>query len=134
LIARGVFREALALIDLPAPSIGLLARRARIQTLMGDASLAATRGQIGDALSLASRRGERPHLREQALIALDVDRDAERALGLAKSNFETQRETLDVRLLVRAARASGDREAVEVVTRWMRDTGFEDWRIAEDRT
>jgi hypothetical protein len=130
LIARGALREALALLDLPAPSAGLLARRARVQRLMNDSRLSATRAQIDDLLSLASRRGERPHLREEALIALDVDGDAEHALQLAKANFETQRETVDVRVLVRAARARGDREGLARVTRWLRETGFEDQVLA----
>jgi tetratricopeptide (TPR) repeat protein len=134
LIARGAFREALGVLDLPAPSIGLLARRARAQKALGDASLEGTRAQISDLLNLASRRGERPHLREEALIALDVEGDSERALSLAKANFEIQRETVDARLLARAARARSDREGLDIVARWMRETGFEDKELAGVRT
>jgi tetratricopeptide (TPR) repeat protein len=134
LIARGACREALAVVDLPAPSIGLLARRARAQKALGESSLEATREQISDVLNLASRRGERPHLREEALIAMDVDGDSERALPLARANFEVQRETLDVRLLARAARARGDREALDIVARWLRETGFEDADLTGVRT
>ncbi|HEU4627443.1 MAG TPA: tetratricopeptide repeat protein [Steroidobacteraceae bacterium] len=134
LIARGAFREALAVVDLPAPSTGLLARRARAQQLLRDPGLSATRAQLDDVVTLARRRGEIPHLREEALVALDVDGDAARALQLATQNFATQRETIDARLLVRAARAQGDREAFELVTRWMRATGFEDKAITEIRS
>ena len=133
LIARGALREALDVVDLPAPSTGLLARRARAQRLLRDPGLSATRAQLHDLTSLASRRAEIPHLREEALFALDVDGDADRALDLAKRNFATQRETIDVRLLARAARAKGDRQALELVTRWMRETGFQDQEIAETR-
>ena len=129
LIARGALREALAVVDLPAPSTGLLARRARVQQLLNEPALSTTRAQLDDLLNLASRRGEIPHLREEALFALDVEGDTERALQLAKQNFATQRETIDARLLVRAARARGDTEALSLVTRWMRETGFEDQRI-----
>jgi hypothetical protein len=134
LIARGALREALAVVDLPAPSTGLLARRARAQQLLGDPALDTTRAQLNDLLTLASRRGEIPHLREEALFALDVEGDPVRALELAKQNFATQRETIDARLLVRAARAKGDRDALELVTRWMHATGFQDRVIAEIRT
>ena len=134
LIARGALHEALRVVDLPAPSTGLLERRARAQQLLGDPGLSATRAQIDDLLTLASRRGERPHLREEALLALDVDGDAERALELAKANFAIQRETIDARLLVRAAKAHGDRDAIETVARWMRETGFQDRALAEIRT
>ena len=81
-------------------------------------------------ITLSSRRGDRPHLREEALIALDVEHDATRALDLAKANFDTQRETLDVRLLVRAARASGDSASLREVSKWIHDTGYEDHALA----
>ena len=134
LLARGATRDALSLLDVPAPSVGLLARRARAQALLGDDGLEATRTQIDELLSLASRRGERPHLREEALLALDVEHDATRALDLARRNFESQRETIDVRLLVRAARASGNAAAIGDVTRWLRETHFEDRMLPELRT
>jgi tetratricopeptide (TPR) repeat protein len=134
LIARGALRDALVVVDMPAPSTGVLARRARAQQLLRDPALSATRAQLNDLLTLASRRGEVPHLREEALFALEVDGDADRALQLAEQNFATQRETIDARLLVRAARAKGDREALDLVTRWMRETGFEDKAIAEIRS
>jgi hypothetical protein len=134
LIARGALREALAVVNLPAPSTGLLARRARAQQLLHDPALSATRGQLDDLLTLATRRGEIPHLREEALFALDVDNDINRALDLAKQNFATQRETIDARLLARAARAKGDQAALDLVTRWMRETGFEDQQLLATRT
>ncbi len=59
LLDRGAYREALALVDLPAPSIGLLARRARAQQLLHDSALRETRSQIYELVSLASRRGDR---------------------------------------------------------------------------
>jgi thioredoxin-like negative regulator of GroEL len=126
LLARGAAREAMTLLDLPAPSVGLLARKAHAQAQLHDDRLAATRAQIDELLTLASRRGERPHLREEALLALDVEHDAARALELAKRNFEIQRETIDARLLVRAARTQGDAVALAEVSRWLRETHFED--------
>jgi tetratricopeptide (TPR) repeat protein len=129
LLNRGAYREALALVDLPAPSIGLLARRARAQQALNDPALSDTRAQIADLVTLATRRDDPPHLREEALIALEVDHDAPRALGLAKANFETQRETIDVRLLVRAATACGDGVTLRAVSQWIHQTGYEDLQI-----
>jgi thioredoxin-like negative regulator of GroEL len=129
LLSRGAYREALALVDLPAPSIGLLARRARAQQLLHDSALEDTRSQIDELVRLASRRGDPPHLREEALVALDVDHDATRALELAKANFETQRETIDTRLLARAAQACGDSAALHSVAQWIRQTGYEDHQL-----
>jgi hypothetical protein len=133
LLARGDARGALSLVNIPAPSVGLLARRARAQEFLGDRDLAATRARIEELLSLAARRDERPHLREEALLALDVSRDDDRALALAKANFDTQRETIDVRLLVRAARARGDTAALKQVMQWLRSTGFEDHALGDLR-
>ena len=134
LLARGAARDALSLLNVPSPSVGLLTRRARAQQLVQDPSLTITRTQIEDLLTLATRRGERPHLREEALLALEVEHDAGRALELAKANFELQRETIDARLLVRAARSRGDAGAVNEVARWLRATGFEDHELAGLRT
>jgi hypothetical protein len=133
LLSRGAYREALALVDLPAPSIGLLARRARAQQLLHDTALEETRSQIDELVQLASRRGDPPHLREEALVALDVDHDAARALELAKANFETQRETIDTRLLARAAQACADSATLRSVAQWIRQTGYEDHELAETR-
>jgi hypothetical protein len=114
---------------LPAPSIGLLARRARAQQLLRDPALEDTRSQINALVTLAARRGDPPHLREEALVALDVDHDAARALELAKANFATQRETIDIRLLSRAARATGDTATLRSVAQWIRETGYEDRQL-----
>lgn len=129
LLGRGAHREALALVDLPAPSVGLLARRARAQQILRDPALEHTRSQIADLVALASRRGDPPHLREEALVALDIDHDAPRALGLAKANFQSQRETIDIRLLIRAARACNDAATLRTVSQWIRDTGYEDRQL-----
>jgi tetratricopeptide (TPR) repeat protein len=129
LLSRGAYRDALAIVDLPAPSIGLLARRARAQQLLHDPALDDTCSQIQDLITLASRRGDPPHLREEALIALDVDHDPARALDLAKANFETQRETIDIRLLVRAATARADSATLRSVAKWIHETGYEDHQL-----
>jgi hypothetical protein len=118
-------------VNVPAPSIGLLARRAVAQRFLRDPSLATTRDRIDAALALSARRGDRPHLREEALIALDLDGDATRALDIARQNFGTQRETLDARLLARAAHASASRAALLELIQWINATGYEDRALAD---
>jgi tetratricopeptide (TPR) repeat protein len=131
LLARGAHREALKVLDVRTPSIGLLARRAKAQRLLRDPAFAATREQIRELLELSSRRGDRPHLREEALIALDLDDDVPHALDLAKLNFESQRETIDARLLARAAQACADRASLTKLAQWVTSTTYEDAQLRE---
>jgi tetratricopeptide (TPR) repeat protein len=131
LIERRVYAEALALLDQPNVSYGLLVCKARVHSLLNDPALSLTRAELREFETLGERRGDVPHAREQALFALDVERDAQRALALARRNFETQRETIDVRLLARAALASRDRTALAELHQWLRATRFEDRSLAE---
>lgn len=126
LLARGAAREAFAVVDVERPSLGLLVRRAHAQELLRDPAARATRARIEEILQLGIRRGERVHLREEALLAWHLTADASRALELARANFAQQRETIDVRLLAAAARAQGDAQALRELESWQRATGFED--------
>jgi predicted Zn-dependent protease len=134
LIERGALTEVMELLDLPNLSYGLLVRAARVQALRRDPALSRTRRQLAELESLAERRGDVPHLREQAMLALDVEHDADRALTLAKANFATQRETLDVRLLARAALRLKDRATLADLKQWLTSTGFEDTRLTAVRS
>jgi Flp pilus assembly protein TadD len=119
LIVRGAVDEAAQLADLPRPSPAVLVRQLQIERLQrGDmrdgvrngvaavdsAPAGSLRTQLDELLELGRLRGERLHLREEAQLALYVDRDACRALGLAEQNLAVQREFADVRLLAAAAR------------------------------
>ncbi len=129
LTERGAHAEALALLDHTNASYGLLVRKARVQSLLHDPALTRTREELLELESLSERRGDVPHAREQALLALYVERDSRRALAMARVNFETQRETIDIRLLAHAALASGNREALAELQQWLRATRFEDRRL-----
>jgi predicted Zn-dependent protease len=126
LIERGATTEALALLGRSDASYGLLVRKAHAQRLLNDPALARTRAELLEFETLSERRGDVPHAREQAVLALYVERDAARALAMARLNFETQRETIDVRLLARAALASGDRRVLAGLQQWLLSTRFED--------
>ncbi len=127
LIASGKASEALSLLDLPRPSIGMLVRRAMAQSVSSDLNArGATLQQLAELLRLEEQRGERVHLREEALLALALDRDADATLKLAESNFAVQREPIDVRLLARAASNSNDRGAIDKLRAWRDSTGFSD--------
>ena len=74
-----------------------------------------------------------PHARERAMFALQVERDAAAALRHARINVQTQREPLDLLLLVRSARAAGDAQAAAQARSLIQETGLEDHRLASLR-
>jgi tetratricopeptide (TPR) repeat protein len=99
------------------------------------ASLAALTLRRADAEALASEararfalnrlRGDVVHQREEARLSLATPAGAERALALARENFETQREPWDARLLLEAALAARVPQAAQPALAWLHETGFE---------
>lgn len=63
---------------------------------------------MDETFRLARLRGQPLHQREEVLFALDVRRDAQRALAAAQANWQEQREPIDARVLLRAALAAND--------------------------
>ena len=61
-----------------------------------------------------------------------VERDPARALTLARRNFDVQKDTADLRLLVEAAAAAGDAATLREARRWLESTGVEDY-VARSR-
>jgi hypothetical protein len=88
--------------------------------------------EMRERLALANLRPDArtTHAREQAMFALWVDRDARRALDLARTNLERQREPLDFLLLAAAARAAGDAAALRETARIQKEIGLHDTRLA----
>ncbi|MES0872548.1 hypothetical protein [Sinimarinibacterium thermocellulolyticum] len=81
---------------------------------------------LADTYAALRRRGDAPHLREEASFALFVERDAARALALARANFRDQRELADARLLLAAALAAGDARAIAGLRDWSEASGVRD--------
>jgi predicted Zn-dependent protease len=71
------------------------------------------------------------HGREQARFALGVDRDAVRALRLARDNVRLQREPVDLLVLAQAAMAGGDARALDEARELVKEVGLHDRRIDE---
>ena len=113
-----------------AVSAALLVRRIRAASGIDAAEAASARRELDTLLAVGRRRGTTPHLREEGELALFVDRDAARALVLARQNFALQKDTPDVRLLLGAALAAGDKPTLAELRRWLASTGFEDRVVA----
>lgn len=103
----------------------------------GDAAAAA--GAIQRTRHLALRfaemrqRGDRSHLRDQALFELDVQGDPSAALARMTESWTYQRDPVDARLLLRAARAAGKPDAATAVNHWITGTGVRDQRLAAEQ-
>ena len=91
---------------------------------------ALARADLAARVAAGRRRGDGVHRREEARFALEVERDAQAALRLARENWNVQREPADLRILAMSARAAGDAAALREVSEWLRTTGLEDARLA----
>ena len=123
--------QALVVLKGQTRSDPVLLRLAIAGTQARAATAAADVAEIRERIALANERPEAKifHGREQAMFALAVDHDAARALELARGDVTQQRESLDLLVLARAARASGQPAALQEVQRLVTEMGLVDERI-----
>jgi hypothetical protein len=117
----------------PAEAVRLLQGQPRSDAVLLRLAIAGRdAAEMRERLVLANLRPDArtTHAREQAMFALWVDRDARRALELARTNLGRQREPLDFLLLAAAARAAGDAAALRETARIQKEIGLHDTRLA----
>ncbi len=87
--------------------------------------------EMRERISLANERPDARifHGREQAMFALFVDGDADKAVSLARGDLTQQREPLDLLVFAEAARASGRAAAIDEARRLKVAQGLHDRRI-----
>jgi tetratricopeptide (TPR) repeat protein len=73
---------------------------------------------LARSYALAHALGRSPELRDEAEYLLSFRKDPRAALALAQRNFEHQRDREDVELLIRAAVAAGQPEALRPMQVW----------------
>jgi tetratricopeptide (TPR) repeat protein len=131
LIAQRRPAEALALLKDETRTDAVVLRLAIAGTIARTAQGERDAAEMRERIALANERPEARifHGREQAMFALVVDRDAERALALARGDVARQREPLDVLVFAQAARASGRKDAIEEARRLKASIGLHDRRI-----
>ena len=61
-----------------------------------------------------------------AYYYLNIDKQPKQALHYAKLNWETQKASEDLRLLLRAAQLTHDKKALRVIQQWREKTALED--------
>ena len=125
----------------PADAMEVLKRMSRTDAVVLRLAMAGTRlkapGAARDAQEMRDRvtqanlrpQAQTLHAREQAMFALVVENQPERALSLARTNVTLQREPIDVLLLAQTARAAGQPEAVREAERLRNEMGLKDARL-----
>jgi hypothetical protein len=131
LLERGRSAEVVKLLALWERSDVLLLRLA----LAGAASKESRAGdwaaQLRDRFQAAAQRGDRLHEQEAARFELDIERRPKEALALAARNYTVQKEPRDAEILLRAALAAGDAQAAGPALDWLRESRYEDPRLAK---
>ncbi len=124
--------QALALLKGQVRSDAVLLRLAIAGKHAGAATAVADIAEMRERIALANERPDAKvfHGREQAMFALGVDGDGAAAFELARANAAHQREPLDLLVLARAARASGQPAAVDEAKRVAAEIGLVDRRLA----
>ena len=124
-----------------ADALAVLKRMTRTDAVLLRLAMAGTKLKTADAERDAQEMRERVaqanlrpqaqtlHAREQAMFALVVENQPERALELARTNVGLQREPIDVLLLAQTARAAGQPQAVREAERIRNDMGLKDARL-----
>jgi predicted Zn-dependent protease len=127
LLDQGRAAEAVALLRDQPDSDAVLLRRAIANTRPDNQAAAELRRRFAQAdLRPGAVEG---HGRERALFALHGEHDTTAALRHARENVRVQREPVDLLLLLRAARAAGDKAARIQARQLIEEMGLEDRRL-----
>lgn len=126
LLERGRAGEVQRLLAGRTQADALLLRYAIALAATGAPQAAQHKEALRARFDAARRRGDTVHRREEARYALALGGDAGQAVQLAKLNWAVQKEPADLRILLQAAAASGDREAARTARDWLRRSALED--------
>ncbi len=107
LLAQHRHEEVARILGRDSLSDGLLLRRALAHAVVDPARARSDRAELEARFATSRAAGRVPHLREEARFALEIAGDAGTALGLARENWQVQREPADARLLREAAARAG---------------------------
>lgn len=130
LLDEGRPKEAVALLSPHLRADPLLLRYALGLKAIQSGDLQARIEELRGRFDASRMRGERLHLRDEALFTLLLLNDPAAALELARENWRIQKEPADLRILFEAALAAGNDAEIEAVKDWVMKTGYEDARLS----
>lgn len=126
LLDQGRPAEVLPLLRERTRADALLLRLALAEKAVHDPALAGHAAMLRDRFDAARARGESVHRREEAIFRLELEGDAGGALALARENWQVQREPLDARVLLLAARGAGAPGAAQPAVEFISSRHLED--------
>jgi len=126
LLDRGRPAEVVALLKDLTRVDPLLLRLVMAEKVLDARGLREHQTALADRFAAARLRGDKTHEQEEARFELTVLGNAQRALELARSNWQVQREPRDARILLEAALAANAPAQAEPVLEWMQRSGIED--------
>ena len=125
LLDNGRAAEVMPLLIPHARADVLLLRLAMAAKATQDPKRDALARELAARFDAAHARGDTSHRKEESRFALALQGQPDRALTLARANYEQQREVADARILLEAALAARQRAAAQPVLQWMQATGIE---------
>ncbi len=129
LLAQNRPADVLTLLNGQTRADPLLLRLTLAEQQSGDAGFGAHAETLRARFAAARARGDSTHQGDEARFALHVEHQPQRALVLAESNWNAQREPRDAMILLEAALAAHRPEAARPVLDFIRKTSLEDMRL-----
>jgi Tfp pilus assembly protein PilF len=129
LLDQNAFQQVTQLFERHPAHQDLLLRAALAARLANKPESAALARRLREQYAAHQRRGDFAPSRDYARFLLDIENDANGALNAALTNWRSQREPADARIVVRAAIAAGKPEAAAAVIAFIRQNKLEDARL-----
>jgi Flp pilus assembly protein TadD len=130
---QGRFQEVIAVLKDQTRSDNLLLRLAIAENQLHMPQAAEHIAALQARFEASHQRGDVVHRREEARFRLELLKDGRCALTLALANWKVQREPADLRVLLAAALAAGDRGAAKSALDWCVQNHLEDVQVASLR-
>ncbi|WP_088826327.1 hypothetical protein [Marinobacter sp. es.048] len=130
-LEQGHFERVLALTNGFDAVDTLAVIRAIAMARMGHPDSDELNGRLRQRFKEARWRGALLHARDTALFLLEIENQPQEALELAIENWNSQKEPLDTRLLLRSSVAANDKVQYQSVRDWLIKQGQRDARYPE---
>ncbi len=129
LLDQGRAPEVIARLKGRQRNDALLLRLAEAYTATQDPARETAVQALRARFAAARERGDSVHRREEARFTLRLLKRPQEALRLALANWQVQKEPLDARILLEAAKAAGQPQAAEAARAFIGQAGWSDQRL-----